>query len=120
MYVYIYIYMYTHRYVYIYIYTYICIYLYVYIYIYIYIPLRSRAPQRIPPQSLHETDAHDCPEPIGLEPMSSFRRNYSRYSAEDTLDTLDSLDTLDCYAVVDTLQKGVQWIGGAVDWGSII
>ena len=21
---------------------------------------------------------------------------------------------------VDTLQRGVQWIGGAVDWGSII
>ena len=22
--------------------------------------------------------------------------------------------------VLDTLQRGVQWIGGAVDWGSII
>ena len=108
--------------IYIYIYIYICVHIvctYMYIYIYIF-PLRSRAPQRIPPQSLHETDAHDCPEPIGLEPMSSFRRNYSGYSAEDTLDTLDSLDTLDLYAVVDTLQRGVQWIGGAVGRGSII
>ena len=25
-----------------------------------------------------------------------------------------------CFGFLDTLQRGVQWIGGAVDWGSII
>ena len=29
-------------------------------------------------------------------------------------------DTHARFPSVDTLQRGVQWIGGAVDWGSII
>ena len=45
---------------------------------------------------------------------------YQVYTAAEVYGAYDIIICLKELAVLDTLQRGVQWEGGAVDWGSII
>ena len=45
-------------------------------------------------------------------PTPNPEKLYKYHSVAKTTET--------CFRMLDTLQRGVQWMGGAVDWGSII
>ena len=110
-----------------YIYIYICIlifiFIYLFMYIYIYICRRGVAPQG--PGSLGELLLYHWILCRGG--CSGLRQYYVIKQPGDNLDILSLYSEIARFEVgiripkrPRTLQRGVQWIGGAVGWGSVI
>ena len=57
--------------------------------------------------------------PGKFDPRTPNRKTLNRWTGRIDSPPRATL-ALDLRAQVATLQRGVQWIGGAVDWGSII